>query len=201
MHFQGAGNPPKGLQKPRKFFVVKILIPNSYALKILQTLFANPAPVAAFEKGGGGGVPLKSHGFPKIGTLPATLLSRIWQIFFQKIRDRDLPPASRPKGFRQANSPVIPSVPVVNVFEVSEDQSRPGVLPRKRSPLIVCGDAFELRQLPDCIEDCAIDPLHDGNGTIAVNRSLRLSTADAFHFFFDFSQRPNRKARSLDCVD
>jgi len=35
----------------RKLFVIHILIANSLALKILQTLFAEPAPVKPFRGG------------------------------------------------------------------------------------------------------------------------------------------------------
>jgi hypothetical protein len=51
------------LQKARKSFKLKILTSNPYALKILQTIFAAPAPVKAFRGMGGGGVPLNSENF------------------------------------------------------------------------------------------------------------------------------------------
>jgi hypothetical protein len=41
----------------RKSFKVKILTSNSYALKILQTILAAPAPVKAFRGMGEGGYP------------------------------------------------------------------------------------------------------------------------------------------------
>ena len=43
--------------KACKSFKVKILTSNSYGLKILQTIFAAPAPVKAFRGMGGGGTP------------------------------------------------------------------------------------------------------------------------------------------------
>ena len=52
------------LEKARKSFKVKILTSNSYALKILQTIFATPAPVKAFRGVGGGGYPPIPRIFP-----------------------------------------------------------------------------------------------------------------------------------------
>ena len=43
----------------------KILTSNPYALKILQTIFAEPAPVKAFRGGWGRGVPSNLADFPK----------------------------------------------------------------------------------------------------------------------------------------
>ena len=48
----------------RKSFKVKILTSNPYALKILQTIFANPAPVKAFSGGGGRGGTPRFQEFP-----------------------------------------------------------------------------------------------------------------------------------------
>ena len=45
------------VQKACKSFKVKILTSNPYALKILQTIFAAPAPVKAFRGWGEGGPP------------------------------------------------------------------------------------------------------------------------------------------------
>jgi hypothetical protein len=44
-------------KKSSNSFVVKILTSKPLGLKILQTLFAKPAPVKAFGGGGGGGMP------------------------------------------------------------------------------------------------------------------------------------------------
>jgi hypothetical protein len=56
-HRQGGG----GIRRRRlawaNSFALKILTSNSLGLKILQTLFAEPAPVKAFERLGGGGYP------------------------------------------------------------------------------------------------------------------------------------------------
>jgi len=49
----------------RNSFIFKILTSKPLGLKILQTIFANPAPVAAFRGLAGGGYPLKSGVFPK----------------------------------------------------------------------------------------------------------------------------------------
>ena len=43
-HRQGVSGTGISREKARKFFVVKILTSNPYALKILRTIFANPAP-------------------------------------------------------------------------------------------------------------------------------------------------------------
>ena len=42
-------------QKRSKFLVIKILTSNLFVLKILQPLFAKPAPVKPFRGAGGGG--------------------------------------------------------------------------------------------------------------------------------------------------
>lgn len=44
-------------EKADKFFVVKILTCKPLRLKILQSIFADPAPVKAFRGVGGGGYP------------------------------------------------------------------------------------------------------------------------------------------------
>ena len=55
----------RGLKKARKLFGIKILTPNSHALKILQTTFAKPASVKAFRGMGEGGYP-KTERIPKM---------------------------------------------------------------------------------------------------------------------------------------
>jgi len=55
----------KGLSKSCNSSVFKILTLNSYGLKILQTLFAEPAPGAPSQGEGGRGVPRTSTDFPK----------------------------------------------------------------------------------------------------------------------------------------
>jgi len=64
-HRQGVSGIRQGLKKARKLFEIKILTPNSYALKILQTIFAKPAPVKAFRGMGGRGYTSKRNVFPK----------------------------------------------------------------------------------------------------------------------------------------
>src|SRR5579864_8273576 len=56
-HRQGGCDIFDSAEKCSKSFVIKILTSKPLGLKILQTLFANPAPVAAFQRGGGGGYP------------------------------------------------------------------------------------------------------------------------------------------------
>lgn len=52
-------------ENDRKSFVIKILTSNPLRLKILQAIFAKAAPVKAFQRVGGGGVPLEGADFPK----------------------------------------------------------------------------------------------------------------------------------------
>jgi hypothetical protein len=54
-HGQGVSGTSIPREKAHKFFVIKILTSNSLRLKILQSIFANPAPVKAFKRVGGGG--------------------------------------------------------------------------------------------------------------------------------------------------
>ncbi len=54
-------------QKRGKCSVFKILTSNSLALKILQTHFANPAPVAAFRGVGGRGVGILTSKLSRFG--------------------------------------------------------------------------------------------------------------------------------------
>jgi len=64
-HRQGGGGTRNHREKVRKSFIVKILTSKPLGLKILQTLFANPAPLAAFRGWEGGGYTLKSKIFPE----------------------------------------------------------------------------------------------------------------------------------------
>jgi len=52
---QGESGTRGSAEKARKLFEIKILTSNPYALKILQSFFAKPAPVAVSQKVGGGG--------------------------------------------------------------------------------------------------------------------------------------------------
>ena len=56
-HGQGVSGRNTIREKATKLFVVKILTSKALWLKILQTIFAKPAPVKAFRAGGGGGYP------------------------------------------------------------------------------------------------------------------------------------------------
>jgi hypothetical protein len=62
---------------------MKILASNIHALKILQTLFANAAPVKAFRDGGEGGYTSNSHFFPKSNFAKTHHLS-LYQKFFSR---------------------------------------------------------------------------------------------------------------------
>jgi hypothetical protein len=57
-HGQGVSGTSFPGENTHKFFVIKILTSNPLRLKILQSIFANPAPVKAFSGWGGGGTPL-----------------------------------------------------------------------------------------------------------------------------------------------
>ena len=56
-HRQGGGGASRRRVRGSNSFVLKILTSKSLGLKILQTIFAKPAPVAAFRGVGGGGYP------------------------------------------------------------------------------------------------------------------------------------------------
>ncbi len=66
---QGGSSRSRGQSRPCNSFGIKILTSNPYALKILQTHFAEPAPVKVFARGGGGGYLRKTavsqNGTPK----------------------------------------------------------------------------------------------------------------------------------------
>src|ERR1700753_45962 len=49
-----------------------------------------------------------------------------------------------------------------------------------------CQVARLRRNLPHRVDHRAVDPLHDGNRALAAFRALRLSSADAFDFSFNF---------------
>ena len=81
-HGQGGGGTGKVPNEGCNFFIFKILPSNSYALKILQTLFAKPAPVKAFRGVGEGGYPLKPLRLPKRTTHQQPSYSSSIQFFF-----------------------------------------------------------------------------------------------------------------------
>ena len=56
-HRQGGGGATKKRDRAPKSFIVKILTSNSLQLKVLQSIFANPAPVKPFRGRGDGGYP------------------------------------------------------------------------------------------------------------------------------------------------
>src|ERR1019366_10571815 len=73
-HRQGGGGLRKNRESGPKSFVVKLLTSKPLRLKILQSIFANPAPVKPFRRVGKGGYPTRSPGFP--GTKHARDASR-----------------------------------------------------------------------------------------------------------------------------
>jgi hypothetical protein len=62
---QGGGSIRRNREADPNFFVIKILTSNPLGPKILQGIFAEPAPVKAFKRVGGGGVPTKPPDFPE----------------------------------------------------------------------------------------------------------------------------------------
>jgi hypothetical protein len=64
-HHQGVSGRRSDREKPHKLFVIKILTSKPLRLKILQSIFAKPAPVKAFQRRGEGGTPLPPEVFPK----------------------------------------------------------------------------------------------------------------------------------------
>jgi hypothetical protein len=78
---QGGGGSNSDRDDGSKYFGIKILTSKPLGLKILQTIFANPAPVAAFRGGGGRGYP-QNRGFPKMNSLKCKHPRPILEIFF-----------------------------------------------------------------------------------------------------------------------
>jgi hypothetical protein len=66
-HRHGEWGARASLPKSCNPFVVKILTFKPYGLKILQTLFAKPAPIKAFQMGRGRGTHLGPH-IPKMAS-------------------------------------------------------------------------------------------------------------------------------------
>src|ERR1700739_1107084 len=69
-----------GAGESRKSLVIKILIRNPCTLKILQILFAKPAPVKPFREWGGGGYP-SQLGISRNGSRLSTLFRAAPPIF------------------------------------------------------------------------------------------------------------------------
>jgi hypothetical protein len=82
-HVQGGGGSYSGREKGRKSFVVKILTPKPFALKILQGIFAKPASVAASGRVGEGGTPENAR-FPKNELAEMAASATRNQNFFQQ---------------------------------------------------------------------------------------------------------------------
>jgi hypothetical protein len=68
-HGQGVSGTSIIDKKANKSFVIKILTSKPLGLKILQSIFADPAPVNAFRGGGGGGYPKALPNLPKRNAL------------------------------------------------------------------------------------------------------------------------------------
>jgi len=72
-------------RKTRKIFEINILTSKPYGLKILQTIFAKPAPVAASETAEGRGTRFKA-GFPKTEPVPKAKIrhcAKNFKVLFQ----------------------------------------------------------------------------------------------------------------------
>ncbi|SPE22597.1 hypothetical protein SBA2_1000004 [Acidobacteriia bacterium SbA2] len=85
-HGQGGGGARRNREPGSNSFVLKILTSKPLGLKILQTIFANPAPVAAFRGVGGGGVPLETRGFPKTNSPKKRASALLTRIFLCRFR-------------------------------------------------------------------------------------------------------------------
>jgi hypothetical protein len=64
-HGQGGGGAHRNRERGSNSFVLKILTSKPLPLKILQGIFANPAPVVAFRGWGEGEYLLKTRDFPE----------------------------------------------------------------------------------------------------------------------------------------
>ena len=81
-HPRQGGDGRRRLKKiPYKSFGIKILTSNPYALKILQTHFAKPAPIKAFREGRGRGVPQNPNRFPNRNLQNVPPQSQVQKIF------------------------------------------------------------------------------------------------------------------------
>jgi hypothetical protein len=111
-HRQGGGgirrNPGQGLNS----LVLKILTSNPQALKILQAIFANPAPVKAFRRVGGGGTPRNQNFFPIRPSQKPREKRRRQGLFHTVFHSRKAASSRRPSGkahirraFRKPNRP------------------------------------------------------------------------------------------------
>jgi len=72
-------------QERSKFIVIKILTSNSFVFKILQPLFAKPAPIKPFRGVGGGGYTPLAKIFPKRTRLKRSPTSQSPDYFFAGI--------------------------------------------------------------------------------------------------------------------
>ena len=80
-HVRAGGSIERACEKARKSFIVKILTRKPLGLKILQRIFANPAPVGAFRGVGEGGYIRKRLNFPKRSSSKLHPLSFIFKFF------------------------------------------------------------------------------------------------------------------------
>jgi hypothetical protein len=81
-HRQGGSGINRNLGEASNSCLFKILTSNPYVLKILQSIFAEPAPVKAFRRGGGRGVPEKTYPFPKRNSTPGRSNDTLSKYFF-----------------------------------------------------------------------------------------------------------------------
>ena len=80
-HGQGAGSGGENLEKHPNSFVLNIFTSNPLGLKILQTLFAEPAPVKAFRGWRRRGYSSRSLTFPKRNSFEPRSLARDLDFF------------------------------------------------------------------------------------------------------------------------
>jgi len=81
-HRQGGSGINRNLGEASNSCLFKILTSNPYVLKILQSIFAEPAPVKAFRRGGGRGYP-KRRTLSRNETHSRALKRYSFKIFFR----------------------------------------------------------------------------------------------------------------------
>lgn len=84
-HRQGGGGAGRNRERGFNSFVLKILTSKPLGLKILQSIFANPAPVAAFRGVGEGGTPETCY-FPEMDSPKKRSSVPLSEIFFRRFR-------------------------------------------------------------------------------------------------------------------
>jgi hypothetical protein len=93
---QGGGGTGNFAEKARKSLVIKILTSKALGLKILQGLFAEPAPGKGLRGVGEGGYPPRPGNFPRKTLAGSHLETLACQIFFDSVSQACEESRSRP---------------------------------------------------------------------------------------------------------